>query len=272
MTAASAEFKRILVGVHHGSPQGSLRCAAELAALLRLEVLGLFVKEERLIELAALPFAREFRLPGGWRKFEAEGMVRELDIAARVAQRAFADAVKSLSTAHEFRIVHGSGADAILSALRGGDIVVVGEPASHADRENLDSSALVETACQSASAVVLVPKRVLRSSGTVVAIATEKGDPSIRVAASLASRARADLVVLEESSARADRAEPGGEIPSTVTRPTDDLAAQLAHRSGIMSIFRNLEERLIVLRRGALDRSAPATIAAVRRQPVLIVN
>jgi hypothetical protein len=86
MTAAGAEFKRIVGGLHHRAPLESMRCAAELAALLRLELLGLFLKEARLSELAALPFAREFRLPGGWRKVEPEALVQDLDVAAQMAQ------------------------------------------------------------------------------------------------------------------------------------------------------------------------------------------
>lgn len=272
MTAADAEFKRILVGLHHSAPHQSMRFAAELASLLRLEVLGLFVQEDCLADLAALPFAREFRLAGGWRKFEPEGLSHELDIAARIAQRAFADSVKSLGTAHDFRIVQGSRADAIQSISRGGDIVVVSEPASRADREILDIGLLVETAFQSASAVVLVPKHIARSSGVIIAIAAEQGDPSIRVARTVASRARSELVVLEGYPPARGGAESVADEPRITRRSMQDLAAQLSHPAGIRSTFRDFHERLIVLRRGSLDRSVPSTIASIRQEPVLIIN
>ena len=54
--------------------------------------------------------------------------------------------------------------------------------------------------------------------------------------------------------------------------PDDALAAQLSHATGIRSLFRNLEERLIVLQRGTLDPSGASTLAAVRQQPVLIIG
>jgi hypothetical protein len=271
MAAGEDEFKRILVGLHHFAPQHSAQCAAELASLLRLEILGLFVQEESLADLAALPFAREFRLAGGWRRVEREGLSHELDVAARMAQRAFADAVKSLGTAHDFKVVQGSSADAIRSLSRGGDIVVVGEPASLADREILDPSTLVETAFRSASAVVLVPRRVARSTGTVVAIAAGPNDPSVRIARTVAARARSDLIVLEGSPAERYAADAADELRVT-RQPVPDLAAQLSHPAGIRSAFRGVHERLIVMRRGVLDRSVPSTIASTRQEPVLIIS
>ena len=55
-----------------------IRVAAELAHLLGLALHGVFLEEEALPELAALPFIREFRLATrDWRKLDAERIAEE---------------------------------------------------------------------------------------------------------------------------------------------------------------------------------------------------
>lgn len=272
MTTPRGEFKRIVVALPHQSPDESTRLAAEVAALLGLELLGLFVQEESLIELAALPFAREFRPLDGWHPIEIERLLHELDLAATNAQRLFARAVAGLEMASQFEVVRGSIAQIIGSLSRLGDIVIVPEPTGAADRAIRDLGPILEAAFQSGSAVMLVPPKIARWSGAVVAIAADPHDPSIRAAAAIATSAQESLVILCDSQGgdRADVAE-ASQKPATTVKPIPGLAKQLSHAAGIAAALRGVRERLVVMSRGALAEAA-AKIASVRHDPILIVN
>lgn len=86
-------FKRIVVGMHHGAPDDdTLRAVAELAELMHMPLLGLYAEDPGLLDLAGLPFAREFRPLGGrlasagCRAVEPGGPARSRAIATQVRQ------------------------------------------------------------------------------------------------------------------------------------------------------------------------------------------
>ena len=77
--AQQLEFRRIVLGCPTIRPNHGMRLAAEMARLLQLDLFGLFVEEESLCGLAALPFVREFQLlGGGWRPLDIERLSRDL--------------------------------------------------------------------------------------------------------------------------------------------------------------------------------------------------
>jgi hypothetical protein len=266
--AAALDFKRVLVNLQQ-APEQTTRLAAELASLLRLDLLGLFVQEQRLLDLAALPFAREFSPVGGWRRIETERLSSELDLAARRAERMFMQAVRGLETPCRFEIVKEPMAEG--TSISGRDIVIVPEPSDPAERATRQIAALLEAAARSSAAVMLAPRHVARRSGSIVAIAAEPGDASIATATSIAAAAREPVAILAAYEGRVPM--PGsGEQADTRPMPASIAKAQLSDKSGIMSAFHDLQERLVVLTRGAFDESVPLRIASVRRNPVLVVD
>ena len=99
--AQRLEFKRIVLGLPYNRPDRGMRLAADMARLLQLDLFGLFVEEESLRGLAALPFIREFQLlGGGWRPLDVDQLSRDLETAAKNAERVFAEAVKKIGRAH----------------------------------------------------------------------------------------------------------------------------------------------------------------------------
>ena len=60
-------FKRLVLGLQPREPDHTMRLAVDLAQMLKLELLGVFLEDTSLQNLASIPFALEFRpLGGGW--------------------------------------------------------------------------------------------------------------------------------------------------------------------------------------------------------------
>jgi len=268
-------FRRVVLGLEPSGPDQTTRLAVELAELLHLELLGLFLEDPSLRNLAAFPFAREFRLPGGgWHSIELERLSSELELAIRTAEQLFAKAVKDLTTPCQFEVIREAVAEAIDSISRSGDIIVITEPATPLKRVTQHFSSLLNAAFHSAAAVMLVPAQVTRVRGPVVAIAVDPADPSIRVAATIAIAANEDLIVVHAHEGESDdpnfrtlTADTGLTIKHISTAkapPLIDLAA-FAHN------FHYVQERLIVAARSVLAPERALSIASLRRIPVLAI-
>jgi hypothetical protein len=69
-----------------------VKLAVELASLLDVHLLGLFLEDPSLHQLAGIPFAQEFRsLGGGWHPIDLERLSRDLDLVAGSMERMFVD-------------------------------------------------------------------------------------------------------------------------------------------------------------------------------------
>lgn len=264
-------FQRVILGMLQHAPRQGLRQAVDLANLLQAELRGLFVKDEELCGLAALPFAREFRrLEGGWRSIDNNELLNALDIAARSAERSFREAVKASSQSCGFEIIQGrSFASAIASASRPGDILVVPEAASPLESATAQFQSIVKEAFGSPASVLLVPAAVARETGAIVALAGTPEDPCIEVASRIAASAKEPLSVIDWSkvTAKARSALKHEEQAEVSTAP-----AQRPLSSAIMEALAPLRERLLILSRSSFDDSVAGTISTVRRIPVLVIE
>jgi hypothetical protein len=268
MAQAGSRFGRAVLGLQHHPSRHGLSIAVDVARLLGLDLFGLFVEDESLMHLAALPFCREFSPLGGWRAVDSAQLVRDLQAAASSAQRSFAAAVKDLPTSCEFVATRGSMAAAISSHARPDDMVVLSAPSAVGEYTAEAFPLLIDTALRSAAGVLLVPRRIARQLGDVVAIAARPDDPSINVAADIARAANAKLVIIElfdaegadRSAAREDRRATRKPARAAVSDPALMLAA-----------FRGERERLVVVTQGASAASLPTIVASWRRVPVLVV-
>jgi hypothetical protein len=265
-------FKRIVLGLPYKRPGHGMRLAAEVARLLQLDLLGFFVEEESLIGLATLPFIREFGLPGGgWRRLDIDQLSRDLQIAARNAEKDFAEAAKSVQTMCHFEVVRGSMAATIESISGPGDIVLLMEPTSLAEFATPQFISTLDAAFRSSAAVLLVPARVARHSGAIVAIADEPNDPSIEAARVVATAAKEDLTIIELFKAAGKIRDP--EIHLHADSRADqlpDAQRSLADASAIAYALGPLHERLLVMTRR--DNSVPLLLASMRQVPVLIIE
>lgn len=266
-------FKRLVLGLEPSAPDRAIRLAANLAQLLHLDLVGLFLEDPSLHDLAALPFAREFRpLGGGWRSIDLGQLTHDLDIAVRNAERMFAEAAKDLTTQRQFEVARAAAAQAIASVSRSGDIVAIMEPPTPAARLTQQFSWLVDAAFQSAAAVMLVPTSVARATGPVAAIARVPDDPSIRTAAAIAEAAKEKLIIVHayEAEAHEPRASGAGGDTGLAVKHAFASTPALSDPATYAHALRDVRERLVVAPRDILAPQLALAIASSRHVPVLV--
>jgi hypothetical protein len=275
MSKEPHSFKRLVLGLQPGAHDRTMQLAVELAGLLHLELVGLFLEDTSLCDLASIPFSRELRLlGGGWHTIDLDRLSRDFELAARSIERKFMDAAKRLPTGCQFEVARGSMAKTFASVSRANDIVMIVEPQSPAERATQQFSWLLEAAFRSAAAVMLVPPHIARKKGPVVAIATSPDDPSIQAAAAIAFAAKEELAIIEADGHDADdsRIRKLAADTGLTTRRVAAARLGLADPAACAQAFRQIQERLIVMTRGALADGAASAIAAARRVPVLVVE
>lgn len=267
-------FKRLVLGLQPSAHDRTMDLAVALADLLHLDLLGLLLEDTSLHDLASGAFLREFRLlGGGWQAIDLDRLSRDFELAARSIERRFMGAASRLPTGYQFEVARGPMAKTFASISRTDDIVMIAEPASAAERASQQFSWLLEAAFRSAAAVMLVPPRIIRANGPVVAIATSFDDPSIQAAAAIAFAAKEELVIIESDGRDAEDPGIGKLADSGLTVKRIAAAGTgLADARTCALVFRQVEERLIVMTRGAFADETALSIAATRQVPVLVVE
>ena len=248
---ASFRYRRAVLGLGTGSvDRGMLRAAAEFARLLKLEMLGVFIEDRSLLGLAALPFARELRLPGHeWQTLEPQRVGDELRAAAQRAQRLFQQEIASQGLACRFEVRPGDSATLASDVAQSSDVLIIVEPVA-LDALAPGSEPARRAALASAAAVLLLPRSGMPRGGPVAAVAAGPSDPCFALASRIAAAAGERAIAIP------------GESASTAT-----LLASLQRVLGPP------RERLLILpRRATMNEEMPQEIAAQRKVPVLVVT
>ena len=195
---ARAGFRRILVALDASrESDAALAAAAELAKHLDAELMGLFIEDIDLLNLAALPFSREVPvLSLSGRELDPERVERELRSKAAAARRALAALADELHLQWSFRIARGHVDAELLTASQEADLVAVGKgtrPLSGKARLGSTGRAIVIQAARS----VLLAAGIDGPADAPVAIVYEgSGDSAaLALAARLAESDRRHLVV-----------------------------------------------------------------------------
>jgi len=201
MSNGSAGFKRMVVGLPQGlANRAAVEAAVQLAELLRIELLATFIADSTLRALAEFPAVRELRTWGQqWQPLEPTRISQDLEQAASVARWRFAESVKNRSVKTSFDVV--GGAEVIASLIRSDDIVAIIEPTHPGERITRQFTSLVHAAFETAAGILIVPQRIVRAMGPIMAVAADPGDPTIRVALEIAAALQERLLVLTRSGA-----------------------------------------------------------------------
>lgn len=233
-------IRRILVALDASADSvAGLEAAADLAALLRAELLGLFVEDLDLVQLPSLSFATEIdSLSGEIRPLAPDKLERHLRQRAARARRSLEEVASRLRVAWSFRTVRGRVSTELMAAEA--DLIALGTR-GHSPRRGTGSTAA--TVLAHARTPVLVLRRDSRLGRTVHTLhdGSTAADHALAVAAEIARRRETPLTVFipgRDASERREEAErvrrlvqetAGGEIevrkellPETDPRPLAD--------------------------------------------------
>lgn len=121
-------IKRILVALDASTYSlAALEAAAELAANLQAELIGLFVEDENLLHLAGLPFAHEVSTSSATpQPIDSDKMERQLQLQASQARRALAKAAERAHARWRFTTVRGQVTASVLAAALDADLLAMG--------------------------------------------------------------------------------------------------------------------------------------------------
>lgn len=106
----------------------ALSLAARLAASLDARLSGIFVEDENLLALAALPFAREISFSGEVRGVDPERMLRAMKAQAGNARRMLALAAAEQNVAWSFDVRRGRPLTSLAIGAAAGDTLVIRSP------------------------------------------------------------------------------------------------------------------------------------------------
>lgn len=275
--AAESQHRRIILHLRYGAAEPvTIRTAAELAHMLGLALHGVFLQDEALNELTALPFVREFRLAtGAWQKLDQQRIADEQRAAVNEARRLLNEAATSFGVAFLFDVASGEPRAFFASTPRAGDIIVVAQPRLPAEQLAHAAAGWLETAHSCGASVMLVPQTRARTQGTIAAVVCAEGDPALAIAAHLAVAAEESLLLLV--SGPPDLAARATAQARTAGLPSSRIVVRVIAGTAPEDVVRGLgvvTERLVVLTRGACgmdDAAVSSRIATLRSVPVLVV-
>jgi nucleotide-binding universal stress UspA family protein len=129
MDDADRRRGRIVLAIDTGSLIGpALEVAAALAAGLQSELSALFVEDERLLRLAALPMVHEIGFSSAQRqRIELQDMERGLRIQAERLRQAVSQTARRLTLTWTLEVVRGEILSTSLGRMRPEDLLVVGK-------------------------------------------------------------------------------------------------------------------------------------------------
>ncbi len=273
MTSRRRRFERMVVGLPQGiGNQPAVEAAADLAEFLHLELLTTFVADATLCALAELP-VRELRtLDQGWQAIDVAEITRDIDRATAGARRRFAESVKSLTIKTSFDVI--TGAQVMATLIRADDIVAIIEPTHPGEMITRQFIGLLDAAFATATAILVVPRRLARTSGPIMAVASGPEDTSIRVALEIAAALRERLIVL---------ARPGVRLPPEILTDAEQLGVRVdeiaaggtaanAPAPAPAPLSSRSKERLRVVTRSRRPDDAHRLFATLHGVPLLVIE
>jgi hypothetical protein len=268
-------FGRIVLGISHRPiDRAIMRFAADFADLLDIDLLGLLVHDAPLLETAGLPFVREFRsVEGKWSQLEPERLASEAEFAAVQNRRQLFETMRDSKARLSFASFTGDETSALSEVVRKDDIVLIPE-LYLAQTALMHAENKAETALRTRGSVLIVPRKVTPQRGPILSIARDPHERGLVVAASIASAAKTNLLVVdvgEENLTVEDVVEQGRSEALSIS--TVRASRSCIEAGAIPALdFSGSRERLIVTTRGVLDDTLAATTALKRAVPVLVAN
>lgn len=266
--------RRIVVALDPADPNlTTLQAAAEIAARMRAELVGVFVEDIDLLRVAGLPFAREFTPYGsGGRGLDTRAMERTLRAQATALRRALAAAAERRHLQWSFRVSRGRVAYEVLSASEDADLVVVGrsrQPAGRARR--VGSTARTVVGRSTRTVIVLHVTADVGRPVLVVYDDTPSAERALITAAAIADEDHKHVVIAVVEPTDAAQAVTTLQALGVRPRVTTLAHADVAHVLGAIDRERC---RTLVVGAGStvLEGTSPADLIERSRCPVVLVR
>lgn len=257
-------FRRLVLELTHGPiDDAAMRFVAEFARDLELDLFGVFVEDESLLNLAALPFAREIQLPThDWRSLDPGSIADDMRRQAETMRRRVRRMLDQMGLRGGFEVRRGDPMHCVAGVCSAADIIVLAGSATPR-RPMLES--LRQAAPALPASVLVLPDRPVAHRGPVVVVTESMDDPAVELARDVARRHHARLLVILPGP-RGGQGEQHGdiEIRTTPSVETDDVLRALAP----------VRERLVVIAHTAgliTGIEGASRIAAAGSVPVLVL-
>ncbi len=272
----AAHITQFVIGVCGELPgRQALETAAEMARMFRARFSALMIEDPASGTLGYLPFAREY-VPGraAWQNIG----VADVEARRASAQRRVRDAFATMAQLHglnaDVEVLSGNLQDELTGALHPGDIVALLAPAQASEWMTLPFSAFAEAAFQGPATALLLPSRIARRKGPVVALTNMEDKASLSLAARLAQVSGEMLIVM--AAGVNDMAGGASTLSELIDFPLERLRiidVDGANLRDIKQWLWDIEERMLVVGRELLTEPGLGeliSLASARGIPVLI--
>ncbi len=208
MSDPSAVFpRRILVALDASAYSlAALKAAVTLAAELEAEVVGLFVEDVNLLNMAGLPFTREIQLTSARDShLTPQRMALSLRLRAARAQAAFQTAVAQAALQGSFSVIRGEVAQALLEAAAEADLLILGRVSQPLSRQRRLGSTAHTAAIHAPHSVMLMPcEQLLEGKPDHIAVVydgSELSAAALQTAANLTAAVTTVIIVAQSAEA-----------------------------------------------------------------------
>lgn len=202
-------IKRILVALDASTHSlAALKAAAELAASLHAELIGLFVEDENLLHLAGLPFAHEVRSPSATSEpIDSDKMEQDLHLQASQARYALEEAAARVNARWTFKVVRGQVTSAVLAEALKADLLAMGRVSRPLMRKSRLGSTARAASAGTRRSVLLMPHSGALNYPVLVTYDGSKAAKQALMAATRLAQASGDMLnvlLLYEAEAEAE--------------------------------------------------------------------
>ncbi len=246
-TKSDTAFSRVIAALDVSChDRQTLATAAEIAARLGLELAALFIEDENLFRVAALPVARHVVVGSSTAaSLDIEQLTAEMRALAALSESELRSSAARHGIKTSFRVVRGLPAAEVATETRTEDLLIVGAARAFADFPLLLNAPLREAVWRVGCSILQIRQAAPPRRPLLV----------FRAGSSLTRRALAAATRLAAASVRLEAIVVG--MPSESARAAADIEAVLAERGGDARLRNativSLAEVLRAAREGAND-------------------
>lgn len=270
--------RRLLLDLCHiGEDPLAMSTATELAGLLELDLLGIFVEDEAVCSLASLPFARELCLPvHEWSELAIGPVEGEFQAASNRLRTMLHAHAARLGVANRIEVLRGDPAGAVAALSGETDIMVLGASGSVAAHTLGTFPRAWRAAMQSPAAVLLLPSRMAHRTGPVAVLVKAGAGHKFALAARIAKATGEKLMLLRSVHTEAGSVDALADVARAIGMAKDQVVVREAGDAStatLQILMARTGGRLLALDRPSEEDASPdiaRQLSQALRIPVLL--